>query len=65
MTAQVVLSDIIQQAKFNDNLQWKDLPVPSVSQKHDPSIKKFQTSNHMVDGNKPHDFLPLVEGILL
>lgn len=65
LTAQVVLSDIIEQAKYNENLQLRDLPVPPVSQKHDPSIKKFQGSSHMTDGNKPHDFLPLVEGILL
>lgn len=67
LAAQVVLADVIEQAKYNDSLlQTKEFTLPHVSQKHDPAKKKIvqQGSNHMTLG-KPHDFLPLVEGILL
>jgi hypothetical protein len=67
LAAQVVLSDIIEQAKYNESIQSREAP-PYVSKKHDPSMK-FQGINegHMISeyNNKPRDFLPLVEGILL
>ena len=62
LAAQVVLSDIIEQAKYNESISIKDIPEPHVSQKHDPSMKRNHT---LRNNNKPHDFLPLVEGILL
>ncbi|KAI8059715.1 Alpha/Beta hydrolase protein [Thamnidium elegans] len=63
LAAQVVLSDIIEQVKYNDSMHYIQSP-PFVSKKHDPSMKN--TKNHMIDHkNKPRDFLPLVEGLLL
>jgi hypothetical protein len=40
------------------------VPQPHVSKKHDPAMKD---ERHMISttDNKPRDFLPLVEGILL
>ncbi|KAI7895684.1 Alpha/Beta hydrolase protein [Mucor mucedo] len=66
LTAQVVLSDIIEQAKYNESIQSRESPY--VSQKHDPSMKMQGNEGHMIsDSNQyqPRDFLPLVEGILL
>lgn len=44
---------------------------PHVSEKHDPAMKTtiFKNNNNNDNNNnnndKPHDFLPLVEGLLL
>ncbi|KAI8328026.1 Alpha/Beta hydrolase protein [Blakeslea trispora] len=54
---QVVLSDMIEQVKYEERIQSTP---PRVSEKHDPAIRK-----HDFNKNDPHDFLPLVEGILL
>jgi carboxylesterase type B len=69
LVSQVVLSDIIEQAKYNEeeNNRIQNSPPTQyhVSKKHDPSIKE-QQQRHMIHNNsEPHDFLPLVEGILL
>ncbi|KAI9355233.1 Alpha/Beta hydrolase protein [Pilaira anomala] len=60
LAAQVVLSDIIEQVKYHESNQYAQSP-PFVSKKHDPSMKEIQNNNN----NKPRDFLPLVEGLLL
>ncbi|KAI8345304.1 Alpha/Beta hydrolase protein [Choanephora cucurbitarum] len=57
LTAQVVLSDMIEQVKYDESMQSTP---PRVSEKHDPAIKK-----HDLSKAHPGDFLPLVEGILL
>ncbi|OBZ85300.1 putative isoprenylcysteine alpha-carbonyl methylesterase ICMEL1 [Choanephora cucurbitarum] len=57
LTAQVVLSDMIEQVKYDESMQSTP---PRVSEKHDPAIKK-----HDLNKAHPRDFLPLVEGILL
>ncbi|KAI8886411.1 alpha/beta-hydrolase [Backusella circina FSU 941] len=63
LTSQVVLSDLIEQAKYQELNQVKD-SVYHVSKKHDPSIGKVD--DHLTKGSdKQHDFLPQVEGILL
>jgi hypothetical protein len=64
-----MLSDIIEQAKYDECIQsWKSTPPDDVSEKHDPAMKKIEAirERHMMyNNNKPHDFLPLVEGLLL
>lgn len=39
------------------------VPTPHVSKKHDPAIKDERPM--ISSTTEPHDFLPLVEGILL
>ncbi|RCH83282.1 hypothetical protein CU098_007004, partial [Rhizopus stolonifer] len=64
LTAQVVLSDIIEQVKYDESIQSKSTP-PRVSEKHDPAMKKLEERHMILSKERSHDFLPLVEGILL
>ncbi|GAN03393.1 carboxylesterase [Mucor ambiguus] len=69
LVSQVVLSDIISQVKYDENLTANSSPPssPHVSEKHDPAKKTMviNNSDNNNNNNKPHDFLPLVEGLLL
>jgi hypothetical protein len=66
----VILSDILKQVKYDESITTTSSPIssPHVSEKHDPAMKttKFENNNNNNNNNvKPHDFLPLVEGLLL
>ncbi|KAI8639832.1 Alpha/Beta hydrolase protein [Parasitella parasitica] len=65
LVSHVILSDIINQVRYDESLEAVSAATaisPLVSEKHDPAMKTTMKNN---GNNKPHDFLPLVEGLLL
>ncbi|CEP07923.1 hypothetical protein [Parasitella parasitica] len=65
LVSHVILSDIINQVRYDESVAAAATSTtisPLVSEKHDPAMKTTIKNN---DNNKPHDFLPLVEGLLL